>query len=78
MFDCGFPNTLSIRGEGCASLSWNKGVAMQNVSNSEWLWENTRPCSQINFKILINDEIYEMGENHTVTGGNELTIQPNF
>lgn len=78
MFDCGFPNTLFIRGEGCASLSWTKGLPMKNISNNEWLWECARPCSQISFKVLINDEVYEVGENHTISYGDELTIQPNF
>ena len=77
-FDCGFPNTIHIRGEGCASLSWNKGIPMKNVSTNEWIWECPRPFTKLTFKILINDEVYETGENHTISHGDELTIHPTF
>lgn len=77
-FDCGFPNTLYIRGEGCSSLSWNKGIQMTNISSNEWTWECARPCSHVTFKVLINDEVYESGDNHTIGYGDTMTVYPNF
>lgn len=77
-YDCGFPNTLYVRGEGLSSLSWDKGKPMKNVSNSEWIWECNRPGSKIQFKILLNDEIYETGDNHMISYGEEITLSPVF
>lgn len=77
-FDCGFPNTLFIRGEGVSALSWNQGVAMDNITSNEWEWECCRPSTRIEFKILINDQIYEAGENHTVSYGDTVTVYPKF
>lgn len=77
-FDCGFPNSLFIRGEGISALSWSKGTQMTNLSKNEWIWECCRPCSRVECKVLINDQIYETGENHTLAYGDELTIVPKF
>ena len=51
---------------------------MNNVTPNEWVWECARPCSQVNFKVLINDEVYESGDNHTIAYGDTMTIYPNF
>ncbi|MFI3291714.1 MAG: hypothetical protein R3Y46_07545 [Opitutales bacterium] len=60
--DLGWGNNLYIRGEG-ASLSWDKGVLMQSVSDNEWLWEAKGLKGSLVFKFLINDEIWCEGEN---------------
>ena len=77
-YDCGFPNTLFIRGEGISTLSWEKGVPLKNVSQNEWVWECNRPCSNVEFKILINDQLYESGNNHRISYGDEVAIRPQF
>jgi hypothetical protein len=77
-FDCGFPNNLFIRGDGISSLSWDKGTVMKNVSPNEWVWESDRPFSTAHFKILVNDGQYEVGENHTLTFGQEVDFSPLF
>ena len=77
-FDCGFPNSLFIRGEGISTLSWEKGLAMKNISPNEWMWESDRPCSTVQFKVLVNDAAYEQGENHTVAFGQALEFCPKF
>lgn len=77
-FDCGFPNSLFVRGEGISTLSWDKGTKMQNISPNEWLWESDRPCSTMQFKILINDNSFELGENHTIAYGQAVEITPKF
>lgn len=77
-FDCGFPNSLFIRGEGISTLSWDKGIAMKNISPNEWIWESDRPCSTVQFKVLINDNCYEQGENHTTAYGQATEFSPKF
>lgn len=77
-FDCGFSNSLFIRGEGISSLGWDKGVAMKNISPAEWMWESDRPCSTIQFKVLLNDNHFELGENHSIAFGQEIEVTPKF
>ena len=63
-YDCGLPNTLYIRGEGIPSLSWDNGTPLHNVRCDEWIWETDETFDAINFKILLNDQTYEFGEDH--------------
>ncbi len=76
-FDAGFPNNLFIRGRG-ADLSWDKGIPLNNVQADEWIWETDRPFATCEFKILINDELYEAGDNHVVQCGAQVIYTPRF
>jgi hypothetical protein len=76
-YDVGFGNWLSIRGEG-AHLQWNKGVNLKNIRSDEWVWETEQPFEACEFKILINDKIYETGHNHFITSGSTVTYTPSF
>lgn len=76
-FDCGFGNALFIRGEG-AGLSWEKGKVLRNVKANEWLFETLDTFTECSFKIVFNDERYEIGENHSVACGKAITIEPHF
>ena len=76
-FDIGFGNALYVRGEG-AGLSWDQGLLMNCVSNSEWqcvLGESARP---IVFKFLVNDLSWSTGEDFSVTPGANVTLTPTF
>lgn len=77
-YDCGFGNTLFIRGEGISTLSWDSGTPMLNCGTSEWIWETDRPFSVAKFKVLLNDSTYELGENHAIGYGKEVTVLPAF
>lgn len=77
-FDCGFSNALFIRGEGISSLAWDKGVPLKNISPTEWMWESDRPCSTVQFKVLLNDNHFELGENHSIAFGQETEVIPKF
>ncbi len=77
-YDCGFSNNLFIRGEGISSLSWNKGAPLKNVHSDEWVWETNRPFVQGEFKILINDQKFEDGENHKINNGSIVLCKPIF
>mgnify|MGYP001352218587 CR=1 FL=1 len=75
--DVGFDNVLFIRGTG-PGMSWDKGVPLRNVSSSKWIWDYTGPFAPFEFKILLNDECYENGDNHRFDFGKILNITPCF
>lgn len=75
--DCGYSNTVFIRGKG-ASLSWEKGVPLKNVGPDEWVFEINEPFSLLEFKFLINDEIYESGENRRINQAGNFLYRPMF
>lgn len=75
--DVGFENELFVRGEG-AGLSWTKGKKLRNVGADEWVWESRSSFENCQFKVLINDSHYELGENHTLSCGHELYYTPRF
>ena len=76
-FDVGFSNNVFIRGHG-AGLSWDQGVLLKNVGPDEWVWEAKTPFDDCEFKVLINDQQYEQGENHHVRTGAQLKYTPQF
>lgn len=76
-YDIGFSNTMYIRGKG-ANLSWDKGIPLKNTKNDEWVWETDLNFSNAEFKVLINDKIYEAGYNHTLQSGSTLEYTPQF
>lgn len=76
-YDVGFNNALYIRGQG-ANLSWEKGVLMKNVRADEWIWETECPFTNAEFKILVNDKAYEIGQNHTLHCGATIRFSPKF
>lgn len=76
-YNAGFNNFLSIRGSS-AGLSWDKGTPLKNVGPDEWIWETRAPFTDCEFKVLINDENYECGENHWIKPGAKVQYTPNF
>lgn len=76
-FDVGFNNSIYLRGEG-ADLSWDRGIMLKNTKPDEWMWETTVPFTKCEFKVLINDRQYELGENHHLQCGSSIEYTPNF
>ncbi len=76
-YDAGFSNELYIRGKG-ADLKWEKGLKLVNVKPDEWIWETNSKFSQCEFKILLNDQVYENGENRHLLEGASVQYTPNF
>lgn len=76
-YDVGFSNNLFIRGEG-AGLSWERGILLKNVGPDEWVWEPDFNEDECEFKVLINDQIYEAGENHRLKEGAQIQYTPRF
>lgn len=73
-----FPSELYLRGEGVSGLSWEKGVHMKHERPEEWIFETDEPFSTGSFKVLVNDQTYELGENHTLYPGASIRINPKF
>ncbi len=76
-YDTGFGNTLFLRGKG-ANLSWEKGIPLRNVKNDEWIWETDATFPNGEYKVLINDSIYETGQNHALYCGTITQHTPRF
>lgn len=76
-YDVGFSNALYLRGKG-ANLSWDKGVLLKNTRSDEWVWETDVPFTNCEFKVLINDEQYEIGDNHPLNCGATVQYTPKF
>ena len=75
--DVGFGNNLYIRGEG-AGLSWDVGILMRNLSPYEWAWETKSSDKPIEYKLLINDELWANGENQFAQPDETAITAPTF
>ena len=75
--DVGFGNNLYIRGDG-AGLSWDVGILMKNLSPYEWAWETKTSDQPIEYKLLINDEIWANGENQFAQPDETSITAPTF
>ena len=75
--DVGFGNNLYIRGDG-AGLSWDVGILMRNLSPYEWAWETKTADKPIEYKLLINDEIWANGENQFAQSDETSITAPTF
>ncbi len=76
-YDVGFKNSLYIRGEG-AGLSWEKGVELRNEGHDLWVWETKQSSNNVQFKVLVNDQEFEVGTNHELSKGSTFEYTPSF
>lgn len=76
-YDAGFGNHLTIRGN-CSGLTWDSGVVMENIGTDEWAWSSTVVTSELEFKVLLNDEVWSSGANGIVFPGATVVFQPAF
>jgi hypothetical protein len=76
-YDVGYNNHLFIRGSG-PGLNWDHGVMLKNIGPDEWVWETNIAFSECEFKVLINDQQFESGENHHIQDGAALQYTPKF
>jgi hypothetical protein len=75
--DAGFGNSVFIRG-GAAGLSWDAGTLMENTGSDEWVWQSTAVASELEFKVLLNDEVWSSGPNGVVFPGATVVLEPVF
>jgi len=66
-YDVGYGNKVFLRGDA-PGLSWEKGIAMENTSYDEWIWEGPNLGGEYQVKVLLNDYRWEMGENVDLKG----------
>lgn len=77
-YDAGYGNVLFIRGD-TKPLDWKFGQRCENVDANTWVFETERPVNgKINFKILVNDHVWEKGENRAVSVGETVEVYPGF
>ena len=76
-YDCGFGNSLYVRGTG-AALAWDHGILLKNTRPDEWVWETETPFSKCEFKVVLNDQQFEIGENHILISGSAVQYTPKF
>ena len=76
-YDVGFGNALFVRGEG-PGLSWEKGLAMENVGSDLWRIVLAESARAYTFKFLINDSTWSAGPDFTAACGTNVTLTPEF
>ncbi|KAF0094046.1 MAG: hypothetical protein E1N59_2304 [Puniceicoccaceae bacterium 5H] len=75
--DVGYGNQLYIRGEG-NGLNWDQGVLMENTAPDEWRWSSNQVEGELQFKVLLNDDVWHQGDNHVVLAGATISFEPSF
>lgn len=75
--DVGFGNSLYLRGDS-AGLAWEKGVLMGCAGADEWVWSTDSVVGTLEFKVLLNDEIWASGENAFIAAGDRVVLEPTF
>lgn len=64
--DCGWGNYLTVRGD-TPPLCWERGIRCETIAPDLWQCTLERPKEgKIQYKALLNDAVWETGENHTV------------
>lgn len=63
-----FGHNLFIRGDG-NGLSWNKGKPLVQCGDDTWIYRSSFPLLDMSFKILLDDETWQPGENLKIAQG---------
>ncbi len=75
-YDVGLGNKITIRGDS-TSLNWSKGLSTS--WQKENVWFISLPENNFEFKPLINDQVWSLGENYQALPQNEtIHIYPSF
>jgi hypothetical protein len=73
----GFGNALFIRGDG-AGLSWAKGRRLECVTDDTWNIIIPAVETPIEFKLLLNDDVWSADPNFNAAPGDTVTVTPVF
>ena|ERR1700722_6699940 len=78
-YDAGYGNTLSICGTG-PKMSWDpkKALPLRCVGNDTWVYETNDQFEEFNYKILVNNQIWEEGPDHLIRRDKPDQITPAF
>lgn len=69
---------LYLRGEGLSTLNWDKGIAMKRERPDEWVFETDELFETGAFKVLMDDQTFELGESHPLYPSASIRINPKF
>jgi hypothetical protein len=75
--DVGFGNILSLRGDE-PFLTWKKGTPLGSCASDKWEIVLTGVDRPFQFKFLVNDTSWSIGDNYTISPGDTLTLTPAF
>ncbi|MHB1309451.1 MAG: hypothetical protein ACYDC1_13270 [Limisphaerales bacterium] len=75
--DVGLGNILFIRGQG-AGLSWDTGKPLTCVDGSTWIWSAPPSMDRVQFKLLLNDQVWCQGDDLTAEKGRTTELTPVF
>lgn len=76
--DADSAHRIYLRGEGPSELSWDKGVELKKEHADEWVFETDNAFTTGEFKVLVNDQTFELGESHSLYPGASMRINPKF
>jgi hypothetical protein len=75
--DVGWGNAVFIRGQG-NGLRWDKGEPLLCTDGSTWVWANGQVREKVEFKLLLNDQVWSGGPNVVVEPGRRIEVTPSF
>jgi len=76
-YDAGWENRLFVRGDG-PSLDWEKGIEATWRNGNVWMVKFPNPEGITEFKVLINDTVWNIGSNYRVESGETHDFYPHF
>jgi hypothetical protein len=68
---------LFVRGSG-GGLSWDRGVELRKVGTNTWEFPPLEETGPIEYKLLVDDALWEQGPNHMLSRGTNVSIDPVF
>ncbi len=78
-YDAGLGNKLFVRGEGTPLLNWIQGVEMECIQAPDlWTLELDSDFTNLQYKVLMNDVLWEKDKNHEIKAGQQQEIIPKF
>jgi hypothetical protein len=75
--DVGLGNALFIRGQG-NGLRWDKGQPLKCLAASTWIWSTNQAREKVEFKLLLNDQVWSEGANLVIEPGRQIEVTPSF
>ena len=75
--ELGRGDAIFIRGQG-GGLRWDKGRPLAPVGPEHWMWLANGLQEDIEFQLLLNDQIWARGKNLVLRAGEKVEVSPDF
>lgn len=72
-FDGNEGDKLYIRGTGPGMSHWGQAIEMRKEGNL-WIYDSTEPFDTFEFKFMLNNQLWEEGDNHSISTGHLFEI----